>query len=329
VPDEPLNDSPVETPEARRREALRWQQGLRARIRRNTTPGSRTMIIAKRVFAGVWRDGFIHAGNFAYMTLLSVFPFFIAMTAMFAMLGASGDMDASISSILATLPSSVRDVLQPVIRTVVNARHGWLLWIGGLFGLWTATSMIETIRDILRRSYGTRPEIAMWRSRLFSALFVFAAVLAVLVSLSAQVFISTLQEVIFTILPGLDSVLDQIAVSRLVTAGTLYASLYLLIYLLTPPVYQSSNYPKWPGAALITAWWLLVTVSLPKVMHTFFTYDLTYGSLAGVMIALFFFWLVGLGMVFGAELNAALAETPEEQAMLEEGDRPGAPATEA
>ena len=30
------------------------------------------------------------------------------------------------------------------------------------------------------------------------------------------------------------------------------------------------------------------------------------------MIALFFFYLVGLGMVIGAELNAALAETPEE-----------------
>ncbi|MFM6913443.1 MAG: hypothetical protein ACKOUQ_00880 [Aquirufa sp.] len=30
------------------------------------------------------------------------------------------------------------------------------------------------------------------------------------------------------------------------------------------------------------------------------------------MIALFFFYLVGLGMVVGAELNAALAETPEE-----------------
>jgi membrane protein len=31
------------------------------------------------------------------------------------------------------------------------------------------------------------------------------------------------------------------------------------------------------------------------------------------MIVLFFFWLVGLGMVVGAELNAALAETPEEE----------------
>ena len=36
-----------------------------------------------------------------------------------------------------------------------------------------------------------------------------------------------------------------------------------------------------------------------------------YGSLAGVMIALFFFYLVGLGMVIGAELNAALVEVED------------------
>ena len=53
-----------------------------------------------------------------------------------------------------------------------------------------------------------------------------------------------------------------------------------------------------------------------KLLRHLFMYDLTYGSLAGVMIALFFFWLIGLGMVVGAELNAALAETPEERDLL-------------
>jgi membrane protein len=61
-------------------------------------------------------------------------------------------------------------------------------------------------------------------------------------------------------------------------------------------------------------------MALPMVLRRFFTYDLTYGSLAGVMIALFFFWLVGLGMVVGAELNAALAVTPEERDMLGQSD---------
>ena len=55
-------------------------------------------------------------------------------------------------------------------------------------------------------------------------------------------------------------------------------------------------------------------------MHRFFSYDLTYGSLAGVMISLFFFWLVGFGMVVGAELNAALAESPEERDMVGQTD---------
>ena len=76
----------------------------------------------------------------------------------------------------------------------------------------------------------------------------------------------------------------------------------------------------WPGAALVTAWWAGVSVALPVLLRVVFKYDLTYGSLAGVMIALFFFWLVGLGMVTGAELNAALAQSPEERDVLGQAD---------
>ena len=52
-------------------------------------------------------------------------------------------------------------------------------------------------------------------------------------------------------------------------------------------------------------------------------YDRTYGSLAGVMITLIFFFLVGLGVVIGAELNAALAEFPEEEVERGMEDRKG------
>jgi membrane protein len=94
----------------------------------------------------------------------------------------------------------------------------------------------------------------------------------------------------------------------------------LLFLSLTPQQYSGKAYPKWPGAVLVTLWWLGVTVALPSLLHMFFTYDLTYGSLAGVMIALFFFWLVGLGLVVGAELNAALAVTPEERGLIERAE---------
>ena len=68
-----------------------------------------------------------------------------------------------------------------------------------------------------------------------------------------------------------------------------------------------------PGALLVTAWWAGVTAALPPLLHSVFSYVATYGSLAGSMIVLFFFGLVGLGMLMGAELNAALAVTPEEE----------------
>ena len=66
--------------------------------------------------------------------------------------------------------------------------------------------------------------------------------------------------------------------------------------------------------------YLLLVFILPVVLSALFAYDLTYGSLAGVMIALFFFWLVGLGLVIGAESNAALATTPEERGLEGDGD---------
>ena len=110
---------------------------------------------------------------------------------------------------------------------------------------------------------------------------------------------------------GVDA-LDELALARFVPALVLYGSLYLLFYTLTPAAYRKRRYPKWPGALATTLWWIAVTVSLPPAIRGFFSYDATYGSLAGIMIALFFFYLVGLGMVVGAELNAALAETPEE-----------------
>jgi membrane protein len=121
-------------------------------------------------------------------------------------------------------------------------------------------------------------------------------------------------------MPQFAELIAGLALSRFIPAVGLFGSLYLLFLSLTPGAYRSRQYPKWPGAALVTVWWLLVTSVLPTVLRHLFTYDLTYGSLAGVMIALFFFWLVGIGMVVGAELNAALAESPEERDMLGQAD---------
>jgi membrane protein len=325
----PLVEVPDLSPEARRKEALRWRAGLQDAAVKRFGPGSRFLEIVKRVATGAWNDGFIHAGNLAYMAVLSLFPFFITVAAVFSIIGEESQRAASINAFLLAVPPVVANVIEPVARDVIEARSGWLLWIGGLVGLWTVGSLVETIRDILRRAYGTHWEHAFWHYRLGSTGVIVAAVVLLLVSLALQVVIGTAQEVIDAWFPWLGDVIGALALSRFIPAFGLYLSIYLLFLSLTPGAYRKRRYPKWPGALLVTVWWVAVTIALPSVLRAFFAYDLTYGSLAGIMIALFFFWLVGLGMVVGAELNASLAETPEERDMIGQADERTRRATES
>lgn len=276
-------------------------------------PGTRIFEVVRRTIVGTWQDGFIHAGNLAYLSMLAIVPFFILGAALFEVFGGR-DMAVSMAeTVIAALPPSAARVIAPVAQDAVYARTGWLLWFGAAVALWTVSSLIETIREILRRAYGTRALYSFLRYRLFSAGLILGAVVLLMASLFAQVAIGAAQQVILAAFPQLSELLDMLSLSRIVPALGFGVSLYLLFYTLTPEEYRLGNYPKWPGALFTALWWMGVTVALPPILSSFFTYDLTYGSMAGIIIALFFFWLVGLGLVIGAELNAALAE-PEAQA---------------
>ena len=313
-PPTPAPAAPDLTPENRRRNArARLAQGVET-VREEIGPGTRFYRVGKRVVVGSYTGGFTEAGNLAYMAMLAIFPFFILGAAIFSFLGEPGQRGASINAVLQALPPVVADVIEPVARSVVHARSGWVLWAGGLFALWTVSSFIESIREMLRRAYGTPARLSFWRYRLRSAGVILLGVFLLMLSLIAQVLIGTAQEVIDAYFPQLNDVLGTLALTRIVPAIGLFGSLYLLFYTLTPADYRLRRYPKWPGALAVTIWWIGVSTALPPLMRSVFSYDLTYGSLAGAMIALFFFYLIGLGMVMGAELNAALAETPEEEA---------------
>ncbi len=315
-PSQPVADL---SPEARRRAALTQRRGL-ADMGARRALRLRTLEVLRRVWIGVIHDGTIHAGNFAYMVLIALFPFFITGAALFSLLGEAGDRTAAVNTVLMAMPPEVANVLSPVAHAVIQARTGGLLWIGGLVGLWTVGSLVETIRDILRRAYGTRVVHAFWRYRLMSTGLIIASVVLILVSITAQVLIGTVMETVTTFLPRATDLIATLALYRMIPALVLFGALWLLFFSLTPGAYGSRIYPKWPGALFVTLWWLAVTTVLPKLLRHLFVYDLTYGSLAGVMITLFFFWLIGLGMVVGAELNAALAETPEEQDLVGQAD---------
>ena len=268
-----------------------------------------SIAVIRRVVSGTFNDGFIHAGNLAYLSMLAIFPFFILGAALFDLIGGRANATAMVEAVARALPDSVAAVIVPVAEDVIYARSGWLLWLGAGVGLWTVSSLIETIRDILRRAYGTPPVGAFWKTRLFSAGLILGAVVVLMLSLFAQVVIGAAQEVIAASFPQLAEAIATLSLSRVVPALGLASSLYVLFATLTPVQFRKIRAPRWPGALFTMVWWIAVAAALPVVLRQFFTYDLTYGSLAGSMVTLLFFWLVGLGLVIGAELNAALALT--------------------
>lgn len=296
------------SPEARRKRLAILKARFGEHVVDRVKPGTRPFEVAKRVAVGVYNDGFIHAGNLAYLALLSMFPFIISAAALLQLFGRPEDIASTVRVILQQLPPDVAGVLRQPIQEVLTARTGPLLWFGGLVGLWTATSFVETIRDILRRAYGVKYSAPFWEYRLISVAFIVGAVILLMIAFGATVLMSSVETVIVRAFPQFDDFLGTIQLARLVPAAALYGTVYAIFVILTPSRYRKKQCRKWPGALLVTAWWLITLELLPEAIALFGGYSLTYGSLAGIMVTLLFFFIVGLGVVMGAELNAALAE---------------------
>jgi membrane protein len=268
-------------------------------------PGSRPFEFARRVVVGVYSEGFIHAGNLAYFTLLAIFPFFIVGAAFATAIGRPEDF-AALRALLSALPPSVAQMIDSTAQQVITLRTGPLLWFGALIGIWTVGSFIETIREVLRRAYGTDYARPFWQYRLIGVLIIFGAVSLLMLAFSAQIALSAAEDVLVRYLPKTHIYAAEIGSTRFIPSIATFIATYLIFWSLAPSAYRGFRFPKWPGALFTTFWWYVSVTLLPKVMAQFGGYTLTYGGLAGVMVALLFFWLIGYGLVVGAHINAAL-----------------------
>jgi membrane protein len=304
-----MRDHSPLSPEERRKRLATMRAAFGTEVEEKLKPRLTAWEVVKRVVIGVYNDGFIHAGNLAYLSIVALFPFFIVAAAAAHLLGQSQDAMLTVTNVLRRLPPDVASTLREPIQEVLTVRTGTLLWLGAIIGLWTATSFIETIRDILRRAYGVKYCAPFWEYRLGSMLMILGAVILLMLAFAASAALTIAHHLIIEWFPLAQGIATTLGLYRVVPAVTLFFTFYVLFFALTPSRYRKQKCRKWPGALFITAWWLATVEILPVVLSLFGGYSRTYGSLAGVMISLIFFFVVGLGVVIGAELNAALAES--------------------
>ncbi|MGL6044095.1 MAG: YihY/virulence factor BrkB family protein [Sandaracinobacteroides sp.] len=265
----------------------------------------RTSAIVRQTFGRTLRDGYIHAGNIAYLSLVTLLPLIILITAVTAGFGQTDAGQYAIDGMLRALPANVADLFEPVIAEVLDARTGNLLWIGGLVALWTVTSFIETLRDILHRSYQVPFTRHFLEYRLMSVGGTIVAMLLVIIAFIAQFVLVVAVKSVTHLFSNPLAIPAWLDISRLLTPVVIFLALWALLKLLTPSAFRKSA--AWPGALITTFAWVVGLLLLGPLFSGFGHMGLTYGALSGVMLALLFFYAVGFALVLGAEFNAALA----------------------
>jgi membrane protein len=252
-----MKDLSPQSPEARRKRLAAARAKFGQEVVDAIRPGSKPFEVVKRVVVGVYNDGFIHAGNLAYLAMLALFPFLILAAAVAHLIGRSQDSQLAVATILSRMPNDVSSVLSSPIQEVLTVRTGPLLWFGAIVGLWTAASFIETIRDILRRAYGIQFCAPFWEYRLGSIGLIVAAVLLLMTAFGVTVALASVHHFIVDNLPFSEGLGTTLGIYRLVPGTTLFFTFYILFLALTPARYRKIGCRKWPGALLVTAWWLV------------------------------------------------------------------------
>ena len=210
------------------------------------------------------------------------------------------------------MPADVATLIaKPISDVIASQTNTGLISVGVVLTLWTVSGFIETIREIIRKSYGVAYHMPVWRYRLASIALIVAAVVLMIIAFVAQIILTGVEQFVYRLLPFAGGWAVWLGVGRLAPAVALFVALWLIYFSLTPQKFRTGKSPIWPGALLTMAVWIGTTMLLPVILAQFGGYDRTYGSLAGVIVALLFFYIIGVGLVVGAQLNAALAIIPK------------------
>src|SRR5437588_10284462 len=133
-----MRDISPESPEARRKRLASMRAAFGTEVEEKLKPRRTLWEVVRRVAVGVYNDGFIHAGNLAYLAILALFPFFILAAAVAHLLGQSQDAQLTVANILRRLPPDLASTLREPVQEVPTVRTGSVPWLGAMLGLWTA-----------------------------------------------------------------------------------------------------------------------------------------------------------------------------------------------
>jgi len=260
------------------------------------------------------------AAELAYYFFFSLFPALIATSALMGLAASSAKAisDRLLDYLGSVVPPVAFQMVLDTFNETARASSGGKLTLGLIVALWSASSGTSAIRDALYSIYKAEHKQPYWKTTLqsmgltivISALVVLSLAVLLFGDVSAAYF-SQLMSV-----PMLFTILTRILAWPI--AFAILTVVFALVYSMAPNLIRREW--RWisPGALIGIVLWLAVSGGLRIYLHFFNNYSVTYGSLSAVIVLLIWFYLSGLALLLGAEINKVI------EALAAERDAPGA-----
>jgi membrane protein len=258
------------------------------------------------------------AAALTYYGLLSLFPALIAMVSLIGIFGDPQTTTSKLTEIITEIgPQSGAETFEGPIKSIVENQSaaGFAFVFGLAVALWSASGYVGAFTRASNIIYETPEGRPFWKLRPLQiavtlAMIILMALLALGLVLTGPVVEAVAEPI------GLSSTaVDVWNIAKWPVMAAIFIVMVNVLYYTTPNVKLRGF--KWvtPGSILAIVVWIVASALFAFYVANFGSYDKTYGTLAGFVVLLLWFWITNLAILFGHQMNAER----ERSAEIEEG----------
>ena len=266
-----------------------------------------TGLSAWRGFLGFYnRDDLTHAASIAYYSLLSLFPFFLLAL---AILGGATTDEAKRTQVLVFVLRYFPTQFDFITGQLDSFRNSqFTVGVGGTIALvWGAMGMFGAVSTAVNYAWGVEKQRSFWKHKLFSFLMLsvagFMFVVALLLISASKVVSATWFAAVLTNFPGLE-VLRSLTIRNATTL--LFIVVVGLIYYFVPNAKVRFR-DVWIGALVTGVLWKGALEGFSWYMGDMTRFTRVNGSIAAVVVFLFWVYIQAVILLYGVEFTAAYA----------------------
>src|SRR5215213_282227 len=261
--------------------------------------------LAKRTFKEFTEDNCLGlAAQLAYYLLLALVPALVFVVALTSFL--PGDaIQRTLDTAAAFMPPDVVTILQDQLRSIANGKDAGLLTFGFLFALWSSSAAIVAVTDALNRAYDIDEARPWWKVRLTAIALTVGLAAFVLIAFALVLVGPTLAERLASGAGLGGAFVWTWKILQWPVVFALVATALAILNYFGPDADQDWAWVS-PGAVLATALWLIASLAFKSYVANFANYNETYGSLGGVIVLMLWFYISGMAVLVGAEMNAEI-----------------------